>query len=293
MKLDFRHKEALAWAIQAELYRRHPEIRPHSFWRIPGAGEGGYYRSNSEALCFTIGFDEYSGIQVGFALQNQDSPSYSQYVPMEDIYELSSVREAVKQFEFLHGLPSPKKTPATTETSIAFRLIAAVLTNNINAYPWTTAVPPDFIGYSQHGGGDTNDQSSGVISPDDSSGSIWEAWRHFRPNGLEHLTYEDTIWKVATLRPIDEVGMKEFLSTDMGRGSFFYEQWRMIEETRIASWAEKSSKPLFNVKGSIWVAPNIGKAYNGSEVINLLQVFNDCNRDIQRTCLEVFNWNKQ
>jgi hypothetical protein len=110
---------------------------------------------------------------------------------------------------------------------------------------------------------------------------------------LEHLTYEDTIWKVATLRPIDEVGMKEFLSTDMDRGSFFYEQWRMIEETRIASWAEKSSKPLFNVKGSIWVAPNIGKAYNGSEVINLLQVFNDCNRDIQRTCLEVFNWNKQ
>tara|TARA_Y100001958_G_C21218431_1_gene543800 strand:- start:238 stop:1113 length:876 start_codon:yes stop_codon:yes gene_type:complete len=291
MKLDFRHKEALAWAIQAELYRRHPEIHPHSFWRILAAGGGGYYCSASKALGFTIGFDEDSGASVGLSLQ--DTPLYSPDVPMEDMYELSSVREAVKLFESMHGLPSPKETPVTTETSIAFRLIAAVLTNNINAYQWTTAVPPDFIGYSQHGGGDTNDQTSGVISPDDSSGSIWEAWRHFRPNGLEHLTYIDSIWKVATLRPIDEVGIKEFRSTDLDRGSFFYEQWRIIEDTRQASWKKISSKPLFNVKGSIWVAPNIGKAYNGSEVINLLQVFNDCNRDIQRTCLEVFNWNKQ
>ena len=280
MKLDFRHKEALAWAIQAELYRRHPEIRPHSFWRIGGAGIGGYYSSFSEALGFTIGFDAGCGRAVGFASQTK----IDSYIPMEEIYELISVREAVKLFESMHGLPSPKETPATTETSIAFRLIAALLTNNINAYQWATAVPSDFIGYSQHGGGDTNDQSIGVISPEDLSGSIWEAWRHFRPNGLKELAYEDTIWKVATLRPIDEAHVREFFS----RHDAFYEQWKILNHHTLMGY----DRALLSVKGSIWVAPNIGKAYNGSEVINLLQVFNDCNRDIQRTCLEVFNWNK-
>ena len=96
MKLDFRHKEAFAWSIQAELYRRHPEIRPHSFWRIPGSGVGGYYSSFSDTIGFRMGFDEGPGGRTHIA---RLSDVIEPFIEIQDIKKSEYVREVVKKYE--------------------------------------------------------------------------------------------------------------------------------------------------------------------------------------------------
>lgn len=115
--------EAAAWRLACELCRRHPELRliePH-----PGvAGEDclALVRPDSIGLMPAIVLDREGGID----LWRFDSGTH---IAMPDFwaqYVCGDPKAAVEHVEAAAGLPRPATMPASTETLLALRVLAAI-----------------------------------------------------------------------------------------------------------------------------------------------------------------------
>ena len=271
MNLNKQIFEALSWSIAAEFHRRHPEIDPHFFWRIPGAGYGGYYNFGEAPGWGGIGVDENSGIKPGIRIGEEE------FFSLQDLYATTSLRDLVKEIERRSGLPSPEQTPETTSSSIGFRLVAHQLTKKIFHHDWTTAIPNDFTGFGQHYG--PYEGNPDAWWANDNSGPAIEAFGSFYPN-QNGYNYQNFIWKVATFRDLNTEKLRSNDDNDSEDGDAFFNSWKPLQNANLQD---------VNLIHSIWIAPNTGKAFDGKEIIDLLEKYRQNKRSIEKTCTAIFN----
>jgi hypothetical protein len=108
--------QALAWWIAAEFVRRHPEAEPRIM-------EHHWY---GVMLDVGVGGVELSLASHGHLTPHVDSCDMDQRLNWLDVLLAENRRaQVIEPLERVLGLPSPKRTPPTTRTSVGPRLLAA------------------------------------------------------------------------------------------------------------------------------------------------------------------------
>lgn len=142
--------EAVSWRLASELVRRHPDttrlIRGHPgggqsdcLWILPTVAEHGDIRLN-----------RHGTIQVPERFDGRPADGWR---PTEwDAYIGADPREFLNRLEVAAGLPSPQHVPATTPTTLVYRLLAAIASTAIKSvHP--IEVQAGFIDTAGYGGG--------------------------------------------------------------------------------------------------------------------------------------------
>ena len=142
--------EAASWRLASELVRRHPDtvrlIRAHPgggqsdvLWILPTAGEEGEIRLNREGT-----------IQV---LKRFDGRPADAWEPAEwDDYLRADPREFLHRLEVAAGLPVPQSVPAATNTTLTYRILAAIASTAVKSvHP--IDIQSGMIDTSGYGGG--------------------------------------------------------------------------------------------------------------------------------------------
>jgi len=156
--------EAASWRLASELVRRHPNtvrlIRAHPgggqfdvLWIVPTAGGQG-----------EIILNRAGSIQVGERFDGRPADAWDPTGWEE--YLRADPREFLHRLEVGAGLPGPPSVPAATNTTLTYRILAAIASTAIKSvHP--IDIQPGFIDTSGHGGGPNPALDAFDAIPDD------------------------------------------------------------------------------------------------------------------------------
>lgn len=142
--------EAASWRLASELVRRHPDtlrlIRAHPgggqsdcLWLMPTAGVDGDVRLNRQGT-----------IQV---LKRFDGRPADSWGPVEwDDYLRADPHDFLHELEEAAGLPAPAEVPASTPTTLTYRVLAAIASTAVKSvHP--IDIQAGYIDTTGYGGG--------------------------------------------------------------------------------------------------------------------------------------------
>jgi hypothetical protein len=142
--------EAVSWRLASELARRHPDatrlIRGHPgggmsdcLWLLPASGGTGDVRLNRNGT-----------IQV---LERFDGLAADSWAPIEwETYLAAEPRDFLDRLETAAALPVPSHVPASTPTTLVYRVLATIASTAIKSvHP--VEIQEGFIDSSGYGGG--------------------------------------------------------------------------------------------------------------------------------------------